>query len=620
MTSFHLPSRSAIGCFTFVLASFFVCAVCPAMSPGDAVLQHAREATGGAAWDKVMTLTYEGTEDQSGMKGPIHITEDLRLGRIRRESDFGVARFAEVWDGENHWRQDMTGGVHQLNSKFALQANATDEWLARRDYLKPGADGASLGPVVQKTDAGKSFDVFTATPAGGQPVELWFDTASGLLVRSVRVMPTTIETAKYGDYRTVDGIRLPHTIATDEGPGQDPDTVTISHYEINAAVSDRTFAAPNTPDDTTVSGGKTTVPVEVKGYVIVEARLNGRGPFAFILDTGGHAILTPAAVAALGLTAGGAGSSGGAGSGQLSVQYTKVDRMEIGGATLKDQRFLVIPLQYNTTERGDRPALAGILGLELLERLSARLDYRNQTLTIWPRESYRHSGPGTAVSITFADDIPLVPGKIGEAAGDFALDTGNSSSLLVQHVWAEKNGLADTMKRGVKMVSFGSGGASPNWASRIADFEVAGDVFHHVIARYAEDKDGAFSSRTEAGNIGNDVLQHFTLDFDYEHNRIWFERVPGFTPEPFPRSGMSFYKESATSTVIVNTIPGGPADKAGLKEGDTLLTVAGAKTTALSREELIKRFQQPAGTKVPVTYSRKGTEASTVITLVELLP
>ena len=170
------------------------------------------------------------------------------------------------------------------------------------------------------------------------------------------------------------------------------------------------------------------------------------------------------------------------------------------------------------------------------------------------------------------------------------------------------------------MVSFGSGGASPNWASRIADFEVAGDVFHHVIARYAEDKDGAFSSRTEAGNIGNDVLQHFTLDFDYEHNRIWFERVPGFTPEPFPRSGMSFYKESATSTVIVNTIPGGPADKAGLKEGDTLLTVAGAKTTALSREELIKRFQQPAGTKVPVTYSRKGTEASTVITLVELLP
>jgi predicted aspartyl protease len=620
MTSFNLRSRSTLSRFTLFLLTFSVSAVCSATTQSDAVLRHAREAAGGAAWEKVTTLDYQGTEDQSGMKGPIHIVEDVSLGRISRKSDFGIIKFAEVWDGRNHWRQDMTGGVHLLNSHFALQANATDQWLARRGYLKPGADGAAFGPVEQRTNAAKSYDVISATPVGGQPVELWFDAATGLLARSVRIMPITVETANYGDYKSVAGVVLPHTIVTDEGPGQDPDTVTISHYEVNAPVNDRTFAALTTPDDTTVTGGKTTIPVETEGYVTLEARLNGKGPFAFIFDTGGHAILTPEAVAALGLSANGAGSSGGTGSDQLSVQYTKVDRMEIGGATLKDQRFLVIPLQYDTTERGGRPALAGILGLELLERLSARLDYRHQTLTFWPRQSYRHSGPGTSVPITFADDIPLVPAKIGRATGDFALDTGNSASVLVQHVWAEKNGLADEMKRGVKMVSFGSGGASQNWASRVDNFEVAGDVFHHAIARYAEDKEGSLSSRTEAGNIGNDILQHFTLDFDYANNLIWFEPVPGFTPLPFPRSGMSFYKQSATSVVIVNTVPGGPADKAGLKEGDALLTIAGEKTTAWSRDRLMKYFRQPVGTRVPVTYSRKGNEASTVITLEDLLP
>jgi predicted metalloprotease with PDZ domain len=141
-----------------------------------------------------------------------------------------------------------------------------------------------------------------------------------------------------------------------------------------------------------------------------------------------------------------------------------------------------------------------------------------------------------------------------------------------------------------------------------------------VIARYAEDKEGSFSSRTEGGNIGTDILARFTLDFDYANEVIWFDPVPGFMPLPFPRSGLSFYKQSATSVVIVNTIPGGPADKAGLKEGDALLTVAGEKTTALSRDRLVKYFQQPVGTRVPVTYSRKGSESSTVITLEELLP
>jgi len=49
---------------------------------------------------------------------------------------------------------------------------------------------------------------------------------------------------------------------------------------------------------------------------------------------------------------------------------------------------------------------------------------------------------------------------------------------VVQHVWAEQTGLAEKLKRGIEMVSFGSGGATRNWASRIADFELAGQSFH----------------------------------------------------------------------------------------------------------------------------------------------
>jgi Aspartyl protease/PDZ domain len=583
------------------------------------LLKRTREACGGGAWDKVTAVAFEGTENSGGMQGSFRGVEDVRTGRMRRDSDFRVINLIEVWDGNHHWRQDMSGGVHDLDSDFAQQADATDEWLARRAYLKPHVENARLGPIENRSDGGTAFAVLTATPLHGQPIELWFDTATGFLARTVRVMPTTVETVNYTNYKKVEGLLLPHRIITDEGTG-DFDTVEISEYHLNPAVDDRTFQPPRAPNDTTVANGRATIPVEIGNYITIEARLNGQGPFSFLFDTGGHAILTPEAVATLGLHPAGAGSAGGAGEGRLSVQFTRVDHMEIGKVTFREQNFLVIPLQYNTVDRGQRPPLAGILGLEILERLAVRLDYRGRTMTFWPRETYRHEGPGRAVPITFSDDIPLLRAQLADKVGDFALDTGNGGSLVIQHVWAENHGLADEMKRGVEVISFGSGGESRNWASRVSDFELADRSFHHIVARYAEDKQGAFSSRTEAGNIGADVLANFTLDFDYANSRVWFEFVPGFTPKPFSRGGLNLYKQDPHTVTVANVLQNGPAAKAGLRQGDAVITVDGKSAAALTGEELGSIFTQAPGTSVPILYTREGHETQTVLVLRELLP
>jgi C-terminal processing protease CtpA/Prc len=152
------------------------------------------------------------------------------------------------------------------------------------------------------------------------------------------------------------------------------------------------------------------------------------------------------------------------------------------------------------------------------------------------------------------------------------------------------------------------------------DFEVGGSTFHRIIARYVEDKEGSFSSRTEAGNIGTEVLANFTLDFDYANNVIWFKSVSGFTPSPFSRSGMSLYRDSPGSLVVVNTVPGGPADLAGIRAGDAIVSIADKSTTAMMSRELMRTFTQAAGTKVPIVYRRKGQQETATIELKELLP
>ena len=139
--------------------------------------------------------------------------------------------------------------------------------------------------------------------------------------------------------------------------------------------------------------------------------------------------------------------------------------------------------------------------------------------------------------IAFDDDQPFMEGRINGVSGLFGVDTGNASTLVVQPVWARANGLADTLKRGVETVSYGAGGASSNWVSRVRSVEVGGVELPQQIVRYAEDTSGAFSSRTEATNIGTDTLSNFVLDIDYKRGVIWFEfarvmfRGPSIAPE-----------------------------------------------------------------------------------------
>ncbi|GAA0721649.1 aspartyl protease family protein [Dokdonella soli] len=584
------------------------------------LLARARATSGGDAWDAIVGLSANGTEKASGLSADWRMDVDLRDGRSRQSADFGVVRYAEGFDGRDHWRQDASGGLHNLDSAFARTATVTDAWLARRGWLRRDAAGAKIGAMAMRNEGERRYAVLTATPQGGQAVELWFDPASARLERSVRTMPISIVSVSYADYRKVDGIELPFSIITRDDAGNGDDIVELRTYQTRPNASDSDFARPSPPDDAQAPAAGTTVPLEFTRYLVVEAKLNGKGPFAFILDTGGHDIITPDVAQQLGLKAVGSGTSGGAGEGTMTQADVRVGRFEIGAAVMTDQHFFVMPLQYGTIERGARTPLAGIIGLEVFERFGTRIDYRAKTLTLRPRAGYRHVGGGVPLRMTFSDDQPLVEVGFEGKRGDFALDTGNGGSMLVQHLWAEKQGFAQRLKSGVELVSYGAGGASRNWASRVDRFDIAGQNLRHLAARYAEDKHGSFSSRTEAGNIGSDVLAHFTLDFDYAGGQVWFEPVPGWTPPPFDRSGVRAYKDRADAFTVALVGEHTPAAIAGVKANDEIIAVDGVAATQLSGDDWFHKITQAPGTSLALTLRRKGVESQAALTLRELLP
>jgi hypothetical protein len=592
-------------------------AVTPFAAEPDAVLASARAAAGVGTGRYTGVLTESGSERASGLNGRWSKTLDLATGKMRAVADFGVFAIGVVWDGRRYWRQDASGAVHPIDSSFMRAVHVTDAWLDRLGYLSRDALGAALEPMDDRTADGRSYSVIRATPAHGQPVELWFDEKAKQLARTVQVMTTNVRTVRYDDYRNVRGVNLPFRITSDDGAASNVDVIQIDR--VGRSSANEKFGRPRPPDDFAIAGGKTVVPIEFDGDVIVEAKLNGQGPFAFILDTGGHDILTPDAAGALGLNPVGAGASGGSGEGTVSEQYARVDRLEIGGLTMRNQAFTIIPLQYGTVERGARPPVAGILGLELFERFAMRLDYRARTLAFEPLSAYQHLGRGTAVPIFFSDDEPLLVAKIAGISGDVGLDTGNSGTLIVQGIWAETHGLKQQMMSGFPSLGFGMGGASSNWSSRV-DFELAGQRFPRIIARYALDKRGAFSSRTESGNVGNEILSRFTLDFDYGHGQIWFEPVPGTEQRAFGRAGVTVIKERAEAFKVAAVAAQTPAAEAGLQVDDEIVAVDGTPSKQLSGWDFRRAVRLPPGTKLTLSIVRANQPRTVVLTLRELLP
>lgn len=613
---------STVACATSVLV--LICSAAAASPESSAagaarVLASARDAYGDTDWGHSGVLVEKGSEQSSGLGGRWRLALDTSTGRMHETVDYGVYELAETWDETHHWRQDHSRGVHPLNSAFARANAATGMWLARRGFLRTDAEGARIEYLTARRADGRTYERLRATPRGGQPIELWFDRETALLARSVWVMPTEVTTIRYDDYRRVGTAMVPFRVIRQEGD-TNPASITVEGAEFVTQPAADEFAPPRTPDDSTVAGKAATVPITYDGDVVVEAMLNGRGPFSFILDTGGHDILTPDAAKALGLAGIGAGVSGGAGAGTLPEQYTRVERVDIGAATLRDQSFIIIPLQYNTVERGTKPPLAGILGVELFERFAVELNYRAQTLTLRPIQD-APLGHGVPVAITFTDDQPIFSAKINGITGDNGLDTGNSGSLVVQGRWAHSHGLAQQLRKGLLMAGFGAGGMSKNWASR-ADLEVAGKTFRHIVARYSEDRKGAFSSRTEAGNIGNEIYEHFTLSFDYGRGTVWFD--PVYPPQErqyvYPRAGMSVYKQSPDAFTVVTVLPKGPAGEVGIEVGDLIVAANGVPATTLSGWDLKRMVREPPGTQVRLDFTRAGQKRSTIVTLRELLP
>src|SRR5579859_1484371 len=189
-------NRSAL--FVLLLASFSAQAADPA-----AIVARFKSASGGSAWDAAGSWHGDGTLAAGGLSGAYHVTVDLRDGRTVDSYALGSIEGGDGYDGQRAWSQDPGGEVAALDTPDAVRRAKTQAWLDAHGYWFPQRAAATFDKPAQRDADGKRYDVLRATPAGGDPVTLWFAADSGLLERVIQQQGPDTNTTVFSDYRDV---------------------------------------------------------------------------------------------------------------------------------------------------------------------------------------------------------------------------------------------------------------------------------------------------------------------------------------------------------------------------------------------------------------------------------
>ncbi|HET7268076.1 MAG TPA: aspartyl protease family protein [Oleiagrimonas sp.] len=584
-------------------------------TPAEIVLKQVRQAYGGERWARAGALLARGTESRDGLSGPLTEAVDLRTGFHAVHVDNGLFPTARGCDAGGCWRLGASGIVHGYDSAEAARTAVTHNWLARFGYLRAHEDSTFYRRLPDVRSGGKRYLRLQAIPAGGKNVTLWIDPATYRLARATWHESFVIATERYADYRLVGGLWLPFRVTdssrTLTGAGDSPSVDVITTYQVLGRLPVGALQRPDrTVRDVTMAHGATRAVTPLLldgGALLIEASINDSGPYLFILDTGGHAVLTRHTAAELGLTARGKGTSTGAGPGDMSLAFTKVAHLTIGNADIRDQVFMVMPIPYSFYERGRRRPIAGILGLEVFQRFAVTIDYDDQQVVLQP---YDHGatpppGKGAALPLSFTNDMPLIHATLDGRRGVFGIDTGNGGHTLVFPQWAARTGLFARYAKGSLLPTGGLGGRYMSRLSHAHALQLGHVRVTRLLIQLTRADAGATGNPSEAGNIGEDILSRFNLHFDYRRRRMYL--APRAQPhvEHFAAAGMTVTKlESYPDRFFVGwVLPGGPAAKVGIRPGDAFVKVNHRPVERMSGLEFRELSRgQPAGTRLYLRY------------------
>ena len=344
-----------------------------------------------------------------------------------------------------------------------------------------------------------------------------------------------------------------------------------------------------------------------RNLIIVSAKLNGAGPFNFLLDTGvATSLLTDPAVAdSLHLTHGAQFRVMGVGGTDSGIHAYEVNDVAVTMKGIVAPRLSWLVLSSDVLDLSAYVGMRihGLLGADFFRSFVVTIQPEQFQLVLHAPATYRapRGKRWAAMPLRFEQGKAYVTAQVRQLTAapggatlplQLVLDTGAGHALSLETTADRRLHLPPTCLR--TDLGRGLSGIVSGALGRVATVQLGRYQLPQVLTSFPDSSQvhQRLTVRERAirqGNLGYEVLKRFICVIDYPHQMLWLRPTTSLG-EPFEHdmSGIDLMAigRDYRRYLVQRVIPGSPAEAAGIQPEEELMSINFMPVTAFSISEL----------------------------------
>lgn len=311
------------------------------------------------------------------------------------------------------------------------------------------------------------------------------------------------------------------------------------------------------------------------GVVLLKARFaHFPDTLNFILDTGSGGIsLDSTTTAYFGLkpTPSDRTIRGIAGIRNVSFLYNQ--KLHLPGLTVDSLNFHVNNYDILTSVYGEK--IDGIIGYSFLSRYILKIDYDTLRLEVWSRGSLKYPRGGYLLR-PLITTLPVQQARVRDDVAinsRFLYDMGAGLCLMLSTDFVRDSALLNSRRKLFVKEAEGLGGKIDMKMTVVKEVKIGPYRFKNVPTYIFDDDYNITSYPYLGGLIGNDLLRRFNTILNYERRDIYLVPNKHYNDAfDYSYSGIELYYVDG-QVLIGDVAKDSPAEKAGLQEGDAVVSI-----------------------------------------------